>query len=406
VRIAHPLTCPNANPPFVELFSREVVETLYSYKMLDEVFAPPDYGWFTRPLPEFYPSYVQYRVKNEPENGHPGLVTIRKVVDHLRDEATPSSRDIMLEALCNLLLELDSNVFKLPPRSYSETSEDKFEVHLVCAAVYFGKISIVKKWLEENNYRISTPYSWIFGFSAELAQRYGNMDMVTLFLRDAQGHVDASRRTDFFEAACSYGREDIFEEIFNFQIGQTPWRLSSSRGWGSIRLLYRASCTPSIQIWLFLSDLHKQYSLKKDWPQRVLDYVLADCVRQGRVKMFRHLLHNGASPDAKLMAKACSFGHIEIVKMLLRLNIRHDDAMKIAAGKGYSAIVDLLLENNASNTGALEEAAHYGRRDMVQLLLDRGVRFDSQESLNSAIERVASLEHKPLIDILSYWRFR
>lgn len=365
--------------------------------MLDEPFEMlPDY--ISLP-PELYPSYVMHRVRNEPEGGNPGLVTIRKVIEHLQDEANPSSQAVMLESLCNLLLEKKSNVFRIPPTGYPGDRYGEFEDHLVIAAVYLGKTDVVKRWLGEK-YDGAFPYSWIFGLAVVIAQRHGDMDMINFFLSAARGLQIKAQRKSFFVAACGYGREDIFEEIFNFQIDTIPWPgLSEQELRRTIRNLeyplVRAFMTPSIKILDYLLDLHKQ-----KLPGRLLRIMLEKCAQHGHVNMFRYILDKGAIPVANTLYKACSYGHFEIVEALLHLNIHHEAALEIAAQKGHGAIVKLLLDHNAWSAGALEKAAYHGRRDIVQLLLDAGMEFDSKESLHLAMENAATLDHDRMMDIL------
>lgn len=384
------------------------MDTLYTYKMLDE-FLPNAYC----KLPPYYPSYVKYRVRNE-RNGHPGLVTIRKVIEHLESEGDLHTQDFMLETICNWLLEGKRNVFCLPSDNDSDHGFGPFEDHLLVAAVYFGHIHIVEEWMKEH-YNGNFPRSWVFGDAEETAKRYGNIDIIKLFITANQNAVRAQPgnstirlstagddpRMLFFLRACRYGREDVFEEIFNFQIDKTPWPPFVGNPDEPNECLSYTFTTPSIKILKFVADKHFQPP-----PTGFFQNVLYDTSRCGALDVFHFIVDKGVRPSPATLYVACRHGYTEIVRAYLRLNVysvedRYNmkaSSMDKAIHNGHTAIVELLLDHNVLTRGALERAARRGHREIVQLLLDRGV--GSQESIYVAIKHATALEHDSLLDIL------
>jgi ankyrin repeat protein len=76
--------------------------------------------------------------------------------------------------------------------------------------------------------------------------------------------------------------------------------------------------------------------------------------------------------DLKMIA--CKFGHIEIVKLMTKRNIKYFPAcLKIAAKYGHLPIVKLMLENDDSDINkALWLACHGGYLDIVEFLIENG----------------------------------
>ena len=113
-------------------------------------------------------------------------------------------------------------------------------------------------------------------------------------------------------------------------------------------------------------------------------------IHKGQKPLVRLFLDAGMSPDASMRSSrsgictACTAGHPEIVKMLLRAGSRHEnDALCSAVGHGNEEIVNILLDHGTSahsrlenhykaGQTALETAFKAGKLRIIKTLLNRG----------------------------------
>ncbi|KAF2681950.1 ankyrin [Lentithecium fluviatile CBS 122367] len=389
------------------LFAAEVVETIHTFKMLDQPLASSTTLDKAKPMPHFAASYLKYRVLGEPENGNGVLICIRKVSERLRENMRSSSQEHahILGLLCGWAVEGQGTlrrIFRTPPHPINEVLSD----HVVAAAIRVGNVHITRNWLAEVGRGASGPYSWIFGHSTNLVLRYGTQEIVELFLKGR--HID---RCSAFIQAARDGREDLVRSLFNFEIAEFPWRFADpSSNESRSQPLKKALHTPSIAIWNYVLGLRKVHGPQKPVSCRFSTRLLIRCASHGCAVMARHQLHLGADANGNTntpflserpIIDACTRGYPEIVQALLEYNADDDGAMAAAAASGHLAIVKILLDNGCDTTDALVKAVAGGYRDIVELLLDNGVVVKNGDHLQLAIYRVFELEHTALLHLLN-----
>ncbi|MDN8018107.1 ankyrin repeat domain-containing protein [Burkholderia multivorans] len=127
--------------------------------------------------------------------------------------------------------------------------------------------------------------------------------------------------------------------------------------------------------------------------KRQLLIELHDASQNGDIGKVKELMEKGVDPterfckDFYALREAASFGHAEIVEILIKhgadLHDWNDWALRVSAAGGYLEVVKVLLENGANvhayNDWAYREAFLRGHTEIAKLLLAYGA--DEQAAL-------------------------
>jgi hypothetical protein len=335
-----------------------------------------------RSLP-FFAAYLEHRVRGEPKDGNPVLVCIRQVAERLTYQEEDTSRYIT--HLCTLVATGNSNHISPSNRPWKYISEQDFEDHVLAAAVYMDHLSDVERWGARH------AYSPLFGSCFNLAIQYGSEQMVELYLRGRY----VPNRCNALKFAARHGRADLIRFIFNYRIEKTPWTFDKN-----LRIKYEqtvllgALSTPKPEIWDYIMEIHREYSVPIDPSLNWLSFRTA--CKLGRTDMVRHLVRRFGITAPRygrlVILDVAQCGHVDIVKVLLDSgNHIPDDTVRMAASNGHTATVRLLLTYGANFTGALVAAAEGGYFDVVKLLIEHGA--DSNEN-NSRVRTLGCDSNK------------
>ncbi|KAF1969321.1 ankyrin [Bimuria novae-zelandiae CBS 107.79] len=387
-------------------FAVETIDTIYTYRMLDEQlsqkFEPPD----RRPLPPWMQSYLEYRVHNAEENAnrHPVLSLFRATIRTLVAENDALQYDDCARLLCGLISEggparvyelfrsatyrpllPDAELLQIKGSSKINLGNTQF-----VAAVVTNTTSIVELHVGSYHRESSEP---LFAPDARgfnrLAACYADRETLGLLLSsEGPTGINISRRNGMFVAAAGLGRLSTVRFIHDFRLTKGSWDFIDRRGrYESERIFKEALNTPSREVWDYVVRLRSDYGLSKNFRQDHKTRLLAACVLEGgEAHLIEHLLDMGADVDGNDMLgdpltsnkvrpilDACRYDDEDVVRLLLAKDADTTFAVCVAAAHGHANIVRLLLEHGADPFGGLLRAASKGYMDIVKILLHAGV---------------------------------
>ncbi|MDP2856531.1 MAG: ankyrin repeat domain-containing protein [Bacillota bacterium] len=144
--------------------------------------------------------------------------------------------------------------------------------------------------------------------------------------------------------------------------------------------------------------------------------LIARAVESNAIGAFGYLIELGLSDSfGELLIKAAGLGHLELVKMLLRLSASPDPRdgggwtpLMHAALEGETAIAEVLFAhgadvNTTDDTGAtaLIHAAVFGKVETIAVLLEHGARVDARDREGrTALDWAIENEHSAAVILL------
>lgn len=168
--------------------------------------------------------------------------------------------------------------------------------------------------------------------------------------------------------------------------------------------------TLSRDVFEFLMDKRRIYCTTREYREEDYTKFLSVCACKGWTEMAVHYLGLGARVDGNPSPRgafqdppplviACTYGHRDVVDLLLSYGASVlKPTLEVAAWSGSLSIVQKLLNYGAELEGALLAAAAKGWGDIVQELLDYGapIGSDLQPLLLSAVKH----EHVSMFRLL------
>lgn len=217
--------------------------------------------------------------------------------------------------------------------------------------------------------------------------------------------------------ACRHGRLDSVREML--QIGATADN-------DKIPLMWACKFGHDLVVKMLIdagADVHKNNDVS---------IVLAS--RYGHDKVVKILLDNGADvsvcslncvrtafanaqndvikllgahlPDDTPLTLACTYGHNEVVKLLIGAGAdvreNNDTPLELACEHGRLTTVALLLDYGADvlSNNALQEAVVNDRKEIVKLLLNRGADVHDEDNIDFIFEWACLLGYEDIIELL------
>ncbi|KAJ4349509.1 uncharacterized protein N0V89_008125 [Didymosphaeria variabile] len=266
-------------------FAAEVIDTIYTYRMLDTRFAKRLYAQIP-PMPPFTASYLEYRIHNA-EDGvapYPRLGFLRKIARDVVAENESLEYDACVQLLCRLISEGgEPRVYQVfcpalsLPTTFYEGDGDYFDT-LFATAVVTNTTPIVERYMGSYRYggfkALFAPSEYEF---YRLAARYADTATLALFLSTRYSYrVDIRRRNEMLVAAAAVGRLSAFRLIHGSRIEEAPWDFE-----GREKVFDDALGTPSLDVWHEVIRLRATYGSPSVISEDRKTKLLADCVGEG-----------------------------------------------------------------------------------------------------------------------------
>jgi hypothetical protein len=394
------------------MFDKEVMETLFMFKRLDPYYRSIA-GREGAIVPSFSAAYLERRVLNEPSDGLPGLRRIRYIAERLAQEST-DGRDVStyIEQLCQLVVTRGYPCTIGIWESWSRTNEFDIEDHICFVALGTKTMSFVDRWLADGKpLPVSAP--WL-GYTRQLVAEVGTYDLLAAAMTREDKELFHKSRLLTLMHVANAGKIDFTRFVFGFEHNGWSWEFSRDR-----RVRHKEENesglarfhTPSKEVFDFLTEKRILHCIDRQFGEDQYTDFLRHCAVKGWAEMAACYLDLGASVDGltpkpmccieqkRPLLDACSYGHQEVVKVLLDHGASTSaPALEQAAGNGHLRIVQMLLASGAEHGDALSRAAAKGYGDVVEVLLNHGaeVRDSSASLLVSAIEH----EHTAMFRLL------
>jgi hypothetical protein len=423
----------------VETFARAVLHTLYTFRLLDQLYEVQ----IGRPKQRIVPrdllqSYLKYRVMNEPANGKPMLTSIRKLAVHIYRERPPDDEGLStVEAstvkLCSTLIEFDHG----PQHSQFEhkhgrrrfayifsrlgnVTEDEYERQLLFAGICTNTCRVVRQIVAKNRDRLARKQfyddDYIFPQPVQLAATYGSNEVLECLMTTGVPTVDRAVRTSLFIAAARMGRFETVQYLHDFKRMEVPWQFGQSDHELERTALDECLDTPSLEVLDFVDELRAQYSMEPAFIHNKLVMCLWKLVKSGNVAMVRHLLERGdmlsamrkqfwRSPEGPKHAqinRACTRvpSGVDMVDLLIEYGMEPTMTVTTAASCGRTTLVRELLDRGIAPVLALSAAATGPYFDIVRMLLDAGVDVNEEIGARSPLAAAIEMEHAELFRFL------
>jgi hypothetical protein len=392
------------------MFAREAMQTLYSFRLLDDLIDAP-----YRLVPsDLFLSYLAYRVANEPAKGNALLRCMRRVMNVIQGERNIGEQEpvAMQARLRDLLQPVRKGRLYEILHWKDEVCEAEYERYLFAAGICVNNFDIVRQCLTRNPELFSElndcrSDNLIYGPYSSLVARYGGPEIMSMMMTYGTTTVNRGLRTTFFEEAARAGRADIVRYVHDFKRDEVPWNFTSNSC-----VLYNAQNTASPEVLKFVAEL-RSLSRKASSDGEYTGYSLHMCIEMGRLDTVKHAMQLGADPrgtssmgnprDNFPVRVACRRGYIPIVEYLLEFGADPKQAIASASEWGRTELVERLLGIGIPPTGALSKAAAGGYISVVRLLLDAGVEPNETGRLPGPISPLAGAiakEHPAVFALL------
>ncbi|KAH7406120.1 ankyrin repeat-containing domain protein [Phaeosphaeria sp. MPI-PUGE-AT-0046c] len=366
------------------------------------------------PLPPFAGKYLQYRVMNEPQHGRPTLNFIRDVAVSLSQASSDRRKTIdFVGQLCQHLADnYQFNIANFWGDQMPEILDQTIEDSVYVAALLTKTTPLINKLVASG--QMESVQSWLFGTARNYAAQYGDLVMMKAVMDSCLPQYILHLRRWMLQFSAEAGRMDIVQLVWNSAIDEHPWEFA--RGGKTCHAKTNESClanmdTPSRDVFEFLMDKRRIHCTTRDYGDEKYTQFLSVCACKGWTEMAVHYLGLGAkvdgipSPrgafqDPTPLVKACTYGHEDVVDLLLAHGASvSKPTLEVAARSGSLSIVQKLLNYGAELEGALLAAAAKGWGDIVQELLDHGASIgsDLQPLLLSAVKHEHVLMFKLLV---------
>ena len=360
-----------------------------------------------RKAPPFLLSYLEHRVRNEPESGNPSLTCIRRIATTLAQDEEGTSRYV--RALCVLAAPKFRLIFRdsFNERRLQPWSREKFDAHVHAAAVHLGCVADVE--------RMGAPMSRadLFGDCLHLAATSGSTEMLGLYFQNDYHKY----RCRALVSAAEHGETYMVRFVLDYDAGTScPWTFDPHTAFRAQdqdepQALKDALKTPNPEIWDIIMDLLCRHRVPVGAHRHALH--LVRCAEEGWPAMMRHLFARGFTPNYTVVhgnvpyglgtiPRAAGRGYTDVVQVLLDWGAKDvDNALSEAVNFGSLDIVKLLLSHHANPTWLAKHAARRGRGDIVKVLLQHGGTTQKDDERHvSAVGFAILTEHTALFDYL------
>lgn len=401
-----PLSVTQANVIFLEFFSSEVIQALYTSKILEDLCR----------LPHRYPplclGYLQFKTL-----GQRGYVTaprkvIRQIADRLCVEnVIPESsvdeiRSAYIKQLCSLAFRRNNCLSSFFQQHRTIDDDDNaLQRHLFVAAVYTNSLSLVRRLITQG----CSPWavSSLFGLSLTAAALQGHDEILETLLATCSPH--SIRRYMALTCASEEGHFNTVELVLQPRWGSWDLGNENSRDRAALN---KALNTPNLEVFRRIMAARENTPLQGPLSQELLGDLINMSSPNGWNETTRFLLDMGAPADGyKISAahrpiiEACHRGFAEIVRLLLQHGADTHGALTKAAGSGYLGIVRILVDNgcdvNEGSPPPIVRAVELEHEAMFHLLRSRGAILDTPTTGLEAAGRAKAAGLRSMLKLLA-----
>jgi ankyrin repeat protein len=373
---------------------------------------------------------LQTRVLTDRNDANDLVRTIRETVQLLLDEDERQCDNTQREyiaAVATLTLKSMRRSLvldRLISESEKKSSQDYDLTHLLTAAAYTGKISILRTLLERGidvNKR-----SEYFCYPLQAAAYQGKNDIVQLLLdhgSNINSETQPEYRNDYLittsefpgtplQAASFGGHEDTVRLLLTPELKSRTSVLEYKK---AIIQAGHGGHSSLVKLLLEIGDITE--------PSGLHSLVLFEASMDGYDSVVRVILDSGApinqtdERDQTCLQYASLLGHKKVVRLLLERGAdqtagRSDKSpLHLAAAGGYRRVAEILLENGAEINGGwpirlcwltpFAAAASYGQDHMLPFLLERGASLPGTEIGQRALLRAIDSGYESTVGILA-----
>ncbi|KAF2709937.1 ankyrin [Pleomassaria siparia CBS 279.74] len=358
-----------------KLFSAEILRILYSwnYRLLDNYLAQ-------HCLAPFAATYATARILNEPSNGYPLLLAVRRIAERIVDETskTNDTRNQDVRACIHKLLERATacnSLWEIFDPMSAMLNEKEFSENLLAGAIYINSVPLVISFMEQG-FRLcgrtilfGSPFDYI-SWHLEMAKVFPRKVRIGDALRsdspleviqyicqrdmDKGGWTHPDNYKHWVDVFVTSSRLDVFDFMWNFRksVGLPP-----STNWTLHRRLL-ASCRLDSRIDMverLLQITTLEWHKQGDWGR--YDPLRVAC-KSGTTNTVQLLIDHGADPKITWPCECTA--HLRGMITEAAMNQHWDTVRK-------------LLDHGAEIIGPiLGKAAKLGRLDIMQMLIDHG----------------------------------
>jgi hypothetical protein len=415
-----------------ETFASTVLQALYTFRLLDQLYEPRRMTRRIVSLDLLRP-YLQYRVMNEPTEGNVMLNCIRRLATQLHGERSAYDEDMpTIEAYAGKLCEvfiyfvdgphLDRfeqrhavTRFRYIFTRHEDIPEDEYEEYLFSAAVCTNTHKVIRQHLAKHRAclaRMKFHGEKIFPHPLRLAAGYGDKKTMECLMTTGVTTVDRVAQTSLFIAAAQIGRFEAVQYVYDFKRTGVPWQFGKSHE-PERNALFECLDTPSLEVFTFIDGLCDDNTIPEGNINHQLLSRLKKSIRAGDMAMVQHLLKRVKTPFGD---PGCNRSHVMYVDDngackrgiagidMVELSIKHgmDSSLTVAtaAGCGRTNLVRQLLDRGFAPGRALSAAAIGPYFDIVRMLLDAGVDVNEEIGPQSPLTSAISMEHTELFNLL------
>lgn len=340
----------------------------------------------------------------------PTLHAIRRITEILSSQGgtEPKYDDVALQ-----LLQLASTTrgkYVCHLLGSEEYHNDRFNFDILAASVATNNISMVNRLVntEPRN-------SGIFGHPSVIAVAMGNYETLAILLAAPvqRSRLDIPFSIRLLSKAAVTQNLEMFEYLLGSRHLQSfAWLFTAHTRHLSADETARLLHTSSVEIFDIVLEILKartRFCADGKWVFRVLQCALT----YGWENMARHILSSKEpaykltmtnSLSGMLLHRACTSGHIEVVKVLREyIKKTNGEGLLAAASHGHMSILEILLEDRAEiksqhAPNCLYAAARKGFINIVRVLLDSGM--DPNAGHRSALIGAIESEHVEIFRLL------
>ncbi|KAF1994382.1 hypothetical protein P154DRAFT_581858 [Amniculicola lignicola CBS 123094] len=363
----------------IEAFSKEVVECLIVFKLLDG-----HHRLHTPVFPDcrapFLPSYIEHHVWTEPDNGLALLVILRKLAEHFSDINAPEGDPHHVRAIVKRLSAFVAEkgelrtIFKKGKRPLCPTDSEN-KIHLFAAAVILEDFTLVKELLAKGHNFCQR--SILFGSVTRLPMLYNDLEMLKPYMCDENNRIRRGYYASLIVGAARIGNVCAFKFFLEFHAQEKPWlfQLEDMRGWKR-DVWWGTINTRKWEIWEHITELTDKYPSVSFYTPISATRALESCARFGEIEMAQYLLNIGAdvngrgctdpSVERRPIVRACERGHLKMVRLLLDHGAKATGTIAVAAYGGYMEIVRMLLDHGVDpDESYIAKGAYHPPEDEV-----------------------------------------
>jgi hypothetical protein len=284
----------------VEFFAKEVIETVIVFQRLDPYFqsSSPTKG---TAIPSFTVNYLERRVLNQPTDGLPRIILIRRVAERLHKETT-DDRELYhrMKESCHLAVTTYGAKITCLWQASQTSTGFSIETYAFVVAMYTKTLPIVEEWIATRKHGLVEGGS--FGYAPEHAARHGDRRLFVPMLTHSYNDELQFLRLQLLHNIAHVGHVEDMHFIFNYKAEEIPWEYTRDK---AMRPLYRGRDeygiatmhTPNRDIFDFLTEKRRLHCIDRGFGEKEYTAFLRRCARKDWADMATCYLDIGASVD-------------------------------------------------------------------------------------------------------------